>query len=362
MAVWSEVDFRVAARTSRLDPEYFQPHFLEAEALLARLKTPIVRLGNLVTEGYRVVYENTEIILEPFEPEKHVKYLQATNISSDFPVIRDEEMGWVNRADWERYEKGRIRRGELLVEVKGKAKKVTLVPNDFSEEVLVSGTLYKMTLDESQVDRRYVLIYLLGKFGTSFRERSKSNILVSYVSKDELYNIPVPVASTEFQMSIVRDYLKVEERYLASQSLYAEAETLLLDALGLNDLDTTNALAYEANFRDAAAAGRFDTNYFQPKYARVRQALSRLPNCQIVPLKAVLSELTNGQTPLRHDLSMGEVSFLTAEHVDDFQLDLTSEKRVMLEHHNKLLQRTQLRLNDVLITILLSKDVLATLL
>src|SRR5205814_1279603 len=82
-----EVFLRDAARVSRFDPEYFQPHFLEAEALLSRLQSEVVPLGDLVVDGYRVVYENTEILSESFDPKRHVKYLQAANISSGFPII-----------------------------------------------------------------------------------------------------------------------------------------------------------------------------------------------------------------------------------------------------------------------------------
>jgi hypothetical protein len=115
MAVWSEVSLKHAARAARFDAEYFQPHFLEAEKVLAEMGNLVVPLGDLVVDGYRVVYENTEILSEPFNSEHHVKYLQAANVTSGFPTIRADEMGWVDRADWERYAKGRVRHGELLV-------------------------------------------------------------------------------------------------------------------------------------------------------------------------------------------------------------------------------------------------------
>lgn len=276
MAVWSEVDFTKSARASRFDAEYFQPHFLEAEALLDRMSNRIIPLGDLVVDGYRVVYENTEILSEPFDPEHHVKYLQAANISSGFPTIQADGMGWVQRADWERYEKGRVRHGELLVEVKGKAEKVALVPNDFPTEVLVSGTLYKMTLDDLRIDTRYVLIYLLGKFGTSFRDRGKSNILISYVNKDELYAVPIPIAPPEFQALIAQDYLRAEAKHRESQTLYVEAETLLLDALGLKGLHDMHSIAYERNFREVARTGRFDAQYYHPEKYEVLEALESL--------------------------------------------------------------------------------------
>jgi type I restriction enzyme S subunit len=159
--------------------------------------------------------------------------------------------------------------------VKGKAEKVALVPNDFPLEVLVSGTLYKMVLDESRVDTRYVLLYLLSKFGKAFRDRGKSNILVSYVNKDELYAVPIPIASPEFQASIAQDYVRAEARYRGAQTLYAEAETLLLDGLGLNDLNATHTITYERDFREVARVGRFDAEYFHTRYVGVIDAVKQ---------------------------------------------------------------------------------------
>jgi type I restriction enzyme S subunit len=72
---------------------------------------------------------------------------------------------------------------------------------------------------------------------------------------------------------------------------------------------------------------------------------------KIVPLGEYLSFLTNGHTPLHHDLSEGEVPFLTAEHVFDFRVTYDSDKRIERIHHEGELKRTQLREGDFLITI-----------
>ena len=92
--------------------------------------------------SYRVVYENTKILDEDFDPEYHVKFLQAANVLSGFPAIEQSSMGWVSRNDWNRYAQGRIKPGEILIEVKGKAEKVAIVPDDFLSEVLVTGQGY----------------------------------------------------------------------------------------------------------------------------------------------------------------------------------------------------------------------------
>ena len=79
-AVWSKVPYQELAGTSRVDAEYYQPHLLNAELALEKAGCPIVALGSVVKDGYRVVYENTAILDEEFDPCKHVKFLQAADI------------------------------------------------------------------------------------------------------------------------------------------------------------------------------------------------------------------------------------------------------------------------------------------
>ncbi len=55
--------------------------------------------------------------------------------------------------------------------------------------------------------------------------------------------------------------------------------------------------------------------------------------------------------PLRHDLSIGDVKFLTAEHIHDFKINYETQKRILISHHQTELKRTHLNNGDILITI-----------
>lgn len=260
-------------------------------------------------------------------------------------------MGWVSRNDWERYPKGRAIPGEILVEVKGLAEKVALVPDDFPQEVLVTGTLYKMLINEIKANRYYVLVYLLSRFGKHFRDRLKTNTLISYVNKEQLYNIPIPLLPDTVQAEISNLYQNAYSLFVRSKRLYGEAEQMLLDVLGLHDLDLSNELYSVGLLTQAVTSQRLDTDYFQDKYSRAFQAIKKTQPQDLVPLSALINVVTNGHTPLRHDLSLGEVPFLTAEHIFDFRVNFESEKRILYEHHANLLQRTQLKNKDIVVTI-----------
>lgn len=126
---------------------------------------------------------------------------------------------------------------------------------------------------------------------------------------------------------------------------------MLLHELGLDTLDLSTQKTYVANFSETVEGDRFDAEYFQPKYYRVLDALKSLNPKRIVPLKELLEDIKNGQTPLRHDLSQGDVTFLTAEHILDFRINFDSDKRILKKHHETQLKKTQLKEKDILITI-----------
>jgi len=111
---------------NRFDSEYFKKDLMSFLSHLNNLQP----LGTFVKNGYRVVYENTYIIdKEVGEKENHPFFLQATDIQT--PFINTENLFYVDNKDWVRYPMGRISRGEILIEVKGKAEKVAIVPDDF---------------------------------------------------------------------------------------------------------------------------------------------------------------------------------------------------------------------------------------
>ncbi|WP_414431891.1 hypothetical protein [Alcanivorax sp. IL2] len=258
--------------TNRLDPEYFAKAAVEAFRLL---KTS-PRLGNFVKNGYRVVYENTKSI----DREEGISldlpfFLQSANINT--PFINHEQMACVSESDWIRYPRGRIKPGELLIEVKGKAEKVAVVPKDFPEKTLVTGTCYKLSTHEDW-QRSLLIAHLTGRYGSILKDRLKTNLLVAYIAKNDLYRIPVPKLSeqlSEMIHQLVEGSLNTRNEILSKQDA---AQAILLSGLGLSDWTPPEPLSYTATASEIFNCGRIDAQYYMPAKKQVRQSLSALPS------------------------------------------------------------------------------------
>jgi type I restriction enzyme, S subunit len=257
----------------RFDSEYFKKQFINFFKEVPDLNP----LGSFVSEGYRVVYENTKIIeKEEAVANNYPYFLQATDLNT--PFIKQDNLFYVNNEQWERYPKGRIKAGEILIEVKGKIDKVAIVPDDFPKRTLVTGSLFKLSVNK-KISKHVLLSYLISKYGSAFKDRFKTNLLISYVSKPDLYRIPVPSFSNLFQQNIDRIFKIIFDSKTESQNLYEKAESLLLSEVNLENFQSSKESINVKSLSDSFnISGRLDAEYYQPKYEQVVNKITSQPN------------------------------------------------------------------------------------
>lgn len=255
----------------RIDSEYFKKQYIDFFKNVENLNP----LGSFVKDGYRVVYENTKIIDQEEAVENGFPYfLQATDLLT--PFIKTDNLFYVHSDDWERYPKGRIQKGEILIEVKGKIDKVAIVPDDFPERTLVTGSLFKLTVNE-KISKHVLLAYLISKYGAAFKDRFKTNLLISYVSKPDLYRIPIPTFSEAFQNRIDEIFYKIFESRNRSLELYKNAETELLNSVDLSDYQPSQEPINVKSFSESFGhSGRLDAEYYQIKYEQIVEKIKSM--------------------------------------------------------------------------------------
>lgn len=269
-------DVRLDNLHMRLDSEHFMKEYLD----FFKSVTNTCPLGDFVKAGYRVIYENTEIINKEEGISKNYPiFLQANDLQT--PFIKADRLFYVHEKDWIRYPKGRINRGELLIEVKGKIEKVALVPDDFLEKVLVTESIYKLTVNQ-KVSKHYLPACLICKYGVAFKNRYKTNLLISFLSKDDLYRIPVPIFSTDFKNRIFDTFQKIFEDQKKAKVIYGEAEIQLLKTLDIANYSPSVATVNIKSFKKSfGRTGRLDAEYFSPVKENALATLECLSNCTV---------------------------------------------------------------------------------
>ena len=190
----------------RLDAGFYNPAAL---AVVEKIRSSgrFRTLGNAILDGYRVVYHGIDRV-SGAETETSIPFLSPTQIDQEGAIdfdAADRVPSYYSRD----YPKGVSRAGELLVEVKGNVSKVTVVPEAFPRGLMISGSLYKALLRDSD-DPRFVLAFLKSTHGQVLKDRLTSNTIIDYIAKDALYSIPLPSA------------LPITQRYIGNKVRQAE--------------------------------------------------------------------------------------------------------------------------------------------
>ncbi|MHB0986885.1 MAG: restriction endonuclease subunit S [Sulfuricella sp.] len=324
--------------TGRLDSSFFEKRFIEVRNLAAtwdRLETHAKAVvcgpfgSNLLNDNY---VDQGIPMIRPFN---------LRNGRADAGDIALLEEAFVEKAGLKTFPPGTVmfaRVGEIGAGV-NLYERATISPNIIASELWDS------------VDPYFVGVFANTRFGLSQLEAGMKAVAQPTISTDSIRSLRIPPLSNGFQKKIAEIYRQTVVVQDQGSHLLKTAETTLLCALGLENWQAPEPLSYVRNSRDAFAAGRLDAEHFQEKFYAAKQALTKAGAKRFIPLPELLMSLTNGHTPLRHDLSVGEVPFLCAEHVTDFNLDFESVKRILLEHHENELARTSVRDGDVLLTI-----------
>ena len=344
MAIWSKVKKNELEGAMRFDAEYYQPDSIRKAALIRSKphKTLADISRSVVNFGAYALCNQIEY------KDSGVPYLYVGNIKEGY--IDDSEVKLIDEGIHDTVlTKSQVGEGQVLLTIAGTIGNAA-VAHHVPSKINSNQAIAKITLREGY-SPYYVVAFLnsdLGRFQT--RRLVVSNVQPNLLLV-QVKSLLIPDMPWNFQQAVEKKYEQALFLREKSSNLYACAERMLLDELGLGDLDLSPTLFYERSYSEARAAARLDAEFYQPKYQRVLRSLKRTKPERIAPLGDYISFLTNGHTPLHHDLAEGEVPFLTAEHVFDFRIEYDSDKRILAEHHNGELKRTQLRKGDCVITI-----------
>lgn len=346
MAVWAEVRHSRTFAERRIDSEYYKPAYLELDRLLERQHWQTWgKLGGRFIVGPF----GSAFTVENFVEEGPYRYIRGKDVKPFF--LENDDNAYIPSNHFDRLSQYSLMSGDLLVSVVGTLGNVSLV----TDEALPAVFSCKSTAYRSVgIDPFYLCAYLNCKVGANYLIRKQRGAVQTGLNLEDLKSIPIPRFNSLIEKEIG---LTVQDAYSKARSakrLYLLAERKLEEELGLERIDLSHQTGYEARLVNVSGARRWDSEFYKPKYQGVLNATLKAKRVKVekfVLVSRLISYLTNGHTPLHHDLTLGEVLFLTAEHVSDFRLDFGTDKRILQRHQKTELARTALHDGDILVTI-----------
>lgn len=249
---------------TRLEAEYYRPSYLSLMELLE--KVPTVRCDSIafVTDGIHASID--------YDNESNIYCLSAQSVKQGFFDLAAKTM--ISSAQHNVNLRTSIEEGDVIVSSMGTigfaaVAYSNLLPANAVRQVLIIRARNNM----GELYPYFLSAFLNSKYGLfqSLREATGNVQQHLFIDKVQQFRIPLLTRFTE-----VGDLSKrAEGKLLDSNNLYSQAETLLLEELGIKDIDLSADPCYEVNSAGTISANRIDAEYYQPKYEKIIDAIKK---------------------------------------------------------------------------------------
>jgi type I restriction enzyme S subunit len=264
MAVFSIVKLSELEGAKRIDAEYYKPEYLEIDQKIKRLKH--FQFNQIISS-----FSSGKNLPQIEYCKNKIAYIRTQNVR---PILIDKE--GITCINPQVQNPPLLEEGDLLFvrvgEGVGNSSIITSqwANSSYSDNVIRIKVRY--------LDPYFVIVFLNSNVGKKYLERVKKGSARSLISKENINLIkifePLPKIA-----QYCRDTIKEAQILIAnSDSIYSQAETLLLEELGLKDLKPKYEKTYTAKLSDAFSAHRIDAEYFQPAYEEVIKKIKQYPN------------------------------------------------------------------------------------
>lgn len=140
--------------------------------------------------------------------------------------------------------------------------------NQNNQDYTFASYLVRFIPDENFINPEYLVTYLNSKYGIwDIKRRSRQSINQTNVNPEEVKEMYIPLLNKNIQNYIRECFDRAHINRIRSKEFYAQAETLLLQTLGLKDFEPRKESVNIKGFKESfLSSGRLDAEYYQPKY------------------------------------------------------------------------------------------------
>ena len=242
---------------ARLDPEFFQKHYKKIYEKIKERGSSLLGDIAFVTDGEHGNAVTTET--------GYSKYYGARNVLSG--ILSDNSVEYITKEHHERIKKSALLPRDVLISCVGaNVGCAAIVPDDVGIANIVRNVAL-IRSNTSELANEYLLAYFLSSYGKNLYVRMNTGNAQPLVSLDYIKTVPVFMASFAIQEKIRDTVTSALSTLRNSKSIYAQAEMLLIDALGTANFTPRAEAINVKTFKDSfATTGRLDAEYYQPKY------------------------------------------------------------------------------------------------
>jgi type I restriction enzyme, S subunit len=248
----SIIDFRIDANTYKKD-------YLKSEILINTLPNRTVEDISTTVQNFGA-YSLCNFI--DFQ-DTGIPFLMTQNIRQNFIDWKIEK--FVNEKDHEMLYKSHCRKGQVLVTMAGEYLGRVAV-YDRNEVCSSNQAIAKVTLKKN-LSPYLVSTFLNSKHGQNQINRLKTITGQPNINMSLIKSLKVPLFSESFQIQLEKLIIESETKRNSTSLKYKQAETILLETLGLKNFEPSKEPVNVKGFNESfLTTGRLDAEYYQKKY------------------------------------------------------------------------------------------------
>lgn len=265
MAQISYIKYTDVLEAHRYDAEYFKPAYLADDVFLKKKGYNFLSDISNVKGGKRLPLD------EKFTVDG-VPYIRAEDIKNDF--VQYDNVPKISETLHKKLSNYQTRKDDILL---------TIVGNSIGDIGIVKFDLKKCNLTENaskitnlkEINPESFFVYMLSKFGQNQIHREKVGTAQPKLALERIRKFKIPILSQSLQVQIAEMVKSAHQKQTQSKQLYQEAEELLLKELGLLNYQIKYTLTFSTTKKEIDKAHRYDSEYFQPKYAEIIKKIEK---------------------------------------------------------------------------------------
>ncbi|MGA2417702.1 MAG: hypothetical protein ABSF55_00445 [Candidatus Staskawiczbacteria bacterium] len=247
----------------RLDAEYYQPEYLNSVLKIKSQKSkPLKDFAEKVFSG---PFGST-LKSESYRTEG-IPFIRIGDISDIF--INKNSLVYISPEEHKRIFSTHLMPGDIVLSKIATVGRLSVISDDLGEVNISENNIGIRFKKLSQEEKVYLLFFLLSKYGQSQIFQKASGNIQLKLNVVDIENIEIPLITKKDQVYFLDLYEQIIKFREQSESLYSQAESLLLEELGLKDFENKEGLFSVANLSDLKNANRMDAEYFQSKYEKL---------------------------------------------------------------------------------------------
>lgn len=250
-------DVVFADESFRIDAEYFKRNYLAYLYMIHSRGS--VKLGDVchfMIGPFGSAYDTSNYV-----QKSDYRYIRGQDVKPFF--LTDSESRFMTEQDFIRLQKYALQEDDLLVSVVGTLGNACII---YKDELPAIFSCKSTAIRANVINAYFLLAYLNSKYGRELLLRKERGAIQMGLNLDDLRSLDIPQFTDSFYSHIEVLIKSAHDKISEANGAYHDTEQSLLSELGFASWTPTEESVSVKNCSDFMSAGRFDAEYFQPKY------------------------------------------------------------------------------------------------